>query len=117
MTSRTIRDAQADHLLTPENAALLLIDYQPLQGRSIVSMDQREMVANVVRVARLARAFGLPTIPSRIQQAGGQPTSWVQLACELQRDWNRSSTASDFRSILFGSGAGCVRQEPQGGEG
>ena len=29
MTSAPIRDPLADHLLTPENAAFLLIDYQP----------------------------------------------------------------------------------------
>jgi hypothetical protein len=29
MTSGTRRDPGADHLITPENAALLVIDYQP----------------------------------------------------------------------------------------
>ena len=29
MTSAPVRDPIADHLLTPQNAALLLIDYQP----------------------------------------------------------------------------------------
>jgi nicotinamidase-related amidase len=37
----------------------------------------------------------------RLIQAGGQPTSWVQLACELQRDWNRTKTAGRFAEILF----------------
>jgi hypothetical protein len=31
MTSAPIRDPLADHLITPQNAALLLIDYQPAQ--------------------------------------------------------------------------------------
>jgi hypothetical protein len=31
MTSQPIRDAIADHLITRENAALILIDYQPTQ--------------------------------------------------------------------------------------
>jgi hypothetical protein len=35
MTSAPIRDPLADHLLTPENAALLLIDYQPAQVASV----------------------------------------------------------------------------------
>jgi nicotinamidase-related amidase len=38
----------------------------------------------------------------RVVQAGAKPTSWVQLICELQRDWNRESTAPDFAKILFG---------------
>jgi hypothetical protein len=29
MTSARVRDPRADHLLTPQNAALLSIDYQP----------------------------------------------------------------------------------------
>ena len=37
----------------------------------------------------------------RLIQAGAQPTSWVQLACELQRDWNRDKTAPQFAQILF----------------
>ena len=29
MTSEAIRDPLADHLITPQNAALVVIDYQP----------------------------------------------------------------------------------------
>jgi hypothetical protein len=36
MTSAPVRDPLADHLLTPQNAALLLIDYQPQQPASTV---------------------------------------------------------------------------------
>jgi hypothetical protein len=35
MTSEPIRDPRADHLLTPQNCALVIIDYQPVQVRSI----------------------------------------------------------------------------------
>jgi nicotinamidase-related amidase len=38
----------------------------------------------------------------RIRQAGAHPVSWVQLICELQRDWNRSQTSTGFAQILFG---------------
>ena len=31
MTSAPVRDPLADHLLTPQNAAFLLIDYRPAQ--------------------------------------------------------------------------------------
>jgi nicotinamidase-related amidase len=37
----------------------------------------------------------------RLEQAGGKPTSWVQLICELQRDWNRKATVPGFAGILF----------------
>jgi len=34
-------------------------------------------------------------------QAGARPTSWVQVLCELQRDWSRKDTARPFAEILF----------------
>ena len=37
----------------------------------------------------------------RMIQAGAKPVSWVQLICELQRDWQRKNTAGDFAKILF----------------
>ncbi|HME03386.1 MAG TPA: isochorismatase family protein [Solirubrobacteraceae bacterium] len=39
---------------------------------------------------------------TRVTQAGAKPVSWVQLACELQRDWARTGTAPEFKEILFG---------------
>ena len=41
---------------------------------------------------------------ARVAQAGAHPVSWVQLICELQRDWNRGATRDDFTSILFEHG-------------
>jgi nicotinamidase-related amidase len=37
----------------------------------------------------------------RVVQAGARAASWVQLACELQRDWARTKTAPEFAEILF----------------
>src|SRR5260370_16550545 len=64
MTSQPIRDQVEDHLITPKNAALLLIDYQPPQVSSIVSMDHRTLVGNIVAVARLAKLYALPIVLS-----------------------------------------------------
>jgi nicotinamidase-related amidase len=209
MTSEPIRDPRADHLLTPQNCALVIIDYQPIQVRSIRSMDQDALVGRVVHLARFGMLYKLPvllstvnvstgqnqptiaplqdvlpgitaldrttinawedtefkeavraagrrklimaalwteaclTFPSldamregyetypvtdavggtspeahqagldRIAQAGGQPTSVVQVGCELQRDWARRETAEDFTQILFGGDrplAGALRK-------
>jgi nicotinamidase-related amidase len=186
-----------DHLLTPQNCALIVIDYQPVQVTSVASMDRRELVTNAVAVAKLARLYGVPVVLStvnvktgknaptvhqlqdvlgdvesydrttinawedeqflravkatgrkkllmcalwteacltfpaldalregyevypvvdavggtslkahdaalqRVIQAGAKPVGWVQLACELQRDWQRSQTAQKFAEILF----------------
>src|SRR5439155_3537543 len=196
----TPRDPVNDHLLTPQNCALLVIDYQPIQVTSVASRDRRELVNNIVAVARIAKLYKLPVVLStvnvktginqpmitqvtdilpgepidrttvnaweedfhaavkatgrnkllvcalwtevclcfpvldaikenyevypiidavggtsseahklaseahklalhRMIQAGAKPVSWVQLICELQRDWQRKNTAGDFAKI------------------
>jgi nicotinamidase-related amidase len=196
MTSAPVRDPLADHLITPQNAALLLIDYQPAQVASVRSIDHDLLVKNAVSTVRTISAFGVPlvhstvnvaagqgpTIPElatlaeddkpldrttvnswedtefvaavratgrrklilcalwtevcmafaaldalregyevypvvdaiggtsaeahraglqRVIQAGGQPVSWVSLACELQRDWARQDTVADVVEIVL----------------
>jgi nicotinamidase-related amidase len=197
MTSQPIRDQVDDHLITPKNAALLIIDYQPTQVSSIASIDHLTLVANIMAVAKLAKLYALPIVLStvnvktrlntptirqladvlagieafdrttinawedeefvaavratsrkklimtalwteacltfpaldalregyevypvvdavggtsveahraaleRIVQAGAQPTSVVQLLCELQRDWARTETVQTVTEILF----------------
>lgn len=200
MTSqKTVRDPIRDHLLTPQNAAVVIIDFQPVQVASIVSMERRELIANVVAVAKAAKLYGLPVVLStvnvatglntptirqltdvlgevepidrtsinawedehfvaavkatgrkklimvalwtevclafpaldaldegfdvypvvdavggtsviahragleRIVQAGARPITWIQLACELQRDWRREATKAGFADIVFSS--------------
>lgn len=193
----TIRDPLADHLLTPQNAALLIIDFQPVQVSSIVTMEKRLLISNVVNLAKTAKLYDLPVVLTtvnvatglntptitpitdvlpdakpidrtainawedddfvaavkatgrkklimvalwtevclvfpaldalaegydvfavvdavggtsqlahqagidRVVQAGGKPVSWIQVACELQRDWNRKATAGGFADIVL----------------
>jgi nicotinamidase-related amidase len=37
----------------------------------------------------------------RVVQAGAVPISWVSLACELQRDWNRLETVPQIVEIVL----------------
>ena len=37
----------------------------------------------------------------RVILAGGQPVSWVSLACELQRDWARVETVPQVIQIVL----------------
>lgn len=71
MTSQPRRNPLTDPLLTPENAALILIDYQPPQINTIRSMDSRELIANAVSLAQTAKAYGLPMILSTVGVASG----------------------------------------------
>ena len=57
MTSEPIRGPVTDHLLTPQNGALVVIDYQPSQIQAARSIDHDIPVDNVVSVTRLAQTF------------------------------------------------------------
>lgn len=72
MTSETRRDPVSDRLLTPENSAFIVIDYQPIQVSSIRSMDQRELVFNIVNTAKAAVNYGLPIVHSTVNVATGR---------------------------------------------
>jgi len=76
MTSAPVRDPIADHLLTPENAAFLLIDYQPAQISAVRSMDRALLLKNVVSTVRTIKTFGVPVVHSTVNVATGrgQPT-------------------------------------------
>jgi hypothetical protein len=52
MTSALMRDPLSDHLITPQNAALLFIDYQPSQLATVRSMDRDLLVKNAVSTVR-----------------------------------------------------------------
>ena len=71
MTSETIRDPKADHLLTPQNSALIVIDYQPVQVNSIASMDRQLLVNNIVGTAKAGLTYGLPIIHSTVNVKTG----------------------------------------------
>jgi nicotinamidase-related amidase len=66
MTSQAIRDPLADHLITPQNATFVLIDYQPSQFATVRSMDAALLLKNIVSTVKTARAFGLPIVHSTV---------------------------------------------------
>lgn len=56
MSSEPIRDPKSDRLLTPQNAAFVIIDYQPVQVNSIASMDRLLLLNNIAGCASAAVA-------------------------------------------------------------
>ena len=78
MTSEAIRDPLKDHLLTPQNSAFIIIDYQPIQVSSIRSMDQRELVFNIVHTAKAAVNYRLPIVHSTVNVATGRNKGPIQ---------------------------------------
>lgn len=71
MTSEAIRDPRGDHLLTPQNSAFIIIDYQPVQVNSIASMDRQLLINNIVGASKAAVAYGLPIVHSTVNVETG----------------------------------------------
>ena len=81
MKSETTRNPQTDHLITPENSALLIIDYQPIQVSSIRSMPREELLFNIVGTTKAALNYGVPIIHSTVNVVSGRNKPPIQ---ELQ---------------------------------
>jgi nicotinamidase-related amidase len=86
MTSQPVRDPLADHLITPENAAFVLIDYQPEQIAAVGSMDHEELLKNAVSTVRTVKTFGVPVIHSTVNVASGQVGPTLPELAELLED-------------------------------
>src|SRR6476619_1755049 len=85
MSSLPIRDQKRDHLLTPENSVVIIIDYQPTQVGSIESMDKNTMVKNVVALIKLAKVFKMPIVVSTVNvKAAGLKSTIPQIAHEVK---------------------------------
>jgi nicotinamidase-related amidase len=54
--------AQVPSLLTPENAALILIDHQPQMAFGVQSIDKQTLINNVTGLAKAAKVFKVPTV-------------------------------------------------------
>ena len=86
MASLPVRDPVGDHLLTPKNSALLLIDYQPPQFAAVNSIDRDLLLENIVSTVKTAKAFDLPIVHSTINVATGRSESTVPRLAELLQD-------------------------------
>jgi nicotinamidase-related amidase len=86
MTSQAIRDPLADHLLTPQNSAFVIIDYQPEQFATVRSMDTDLLLQNAVSTVRTVKTFGLPVVHSTVNVASGQTQPTVHELAELLED-------------------------------
>jgi nicotinamidase-related amidase len=110
MTSEPARDPASDHLLTPRNSALVVIDYQPSQLQAMSSMDRDLLLDNIVSVARLARTFDLPVVLSTVNVASGQGHTLPELKAalpdtvEIDRTTMNAWEDSEFRRAIEATG-------------
>jgi nicotinamidase-related amidase len=87
MASSTTRDPLGDHLLTPQNAAMVVIDYQPSQFAAVRSMDHELLLENIVSTVKTAKAFGVPIVHSTVNVASGRQQPTVPELAELLEDY------------------------------
>jgi len=111
MASESIRDPIGDILLTPKNAAFVIIDYQPVQVNSIASMDRQLLINNIVGASKAARAYGLPIIHSTVNVKTGlnkPPIPQVRKALEGIPTYDRTTINSwedvEFRAAVKEAG-------------
>jgi nicotinamidase-related amidase len=86
MSSAPIRDPLADHLLTPENAAFLIVDYQPSQLGAVRSMDHDLLLKNAVSTVRTIKTFGVPVVHSTVNVASGRGKPTLPELADLLTD-------------------------------
>ncbi|HXA34507.1 MAG TPA: hydrolase [Acidimicrobiales bacterium] len=110
MTSEPIRDPLADPLLTPQNAALVIIDYQPSQMQTVSSMEHDLLLDNIVSVARLGKTYDLPIVLSTVNVANGQGPTLPELKAvladndEIDRTAINSWEDVEFRQAVESTG-------------
>ena len=72
--------------ITPQNAALAVIDYQPSQFAAVRSMDAGLLLENIVATVKLAKHHGVPVVHSTINAAGGAGPTVPELAVLMEDD-------------------------------
>jgi nicotinamidase-related amidase len=106
-----VRDPSADYLLTPQNAAVVFIDYQEGQYATVGSATREEIDLGAVTLAKLAHAYDLPTILTTVAVGMGVNQATVpELTAELpgipeiDRTGVNSWEDADFRAAVQATG-------------
>jgi len=88
---QTFTKVGLDALLTPENCALLLIDHQPFQLANVHSHEPTLVINNATALAKTAKAYGIPTILSTVnEERGGLIFKQIQAVFPDQKTINRT---------------------------
>ncbi|MDO5604175.1 MAG: isochorismatase family protein, partial [Paracoccus sp. (in: a-proteobacteria)] len=106
-----IRDPASDRLLTPQNCAIALIDYQPEQYRTVTSSTPEEINLNVVALCKFARAYDVPVIVSTVGVDMGVNTGtaaeiMAELpgVAEIDRTGVNAWEDEEFRNAILATG-------------
>jgi nicotinamidase-related amidase len=70
---------QYHKLYTPQDSAVVFIDFQPQMTFGVANMDRATMINNVVLLAKVAKEFGVPTVLTSVETEGFSGYVWPQL--------------------------------------
>ena len=104
------RDPSNDSLITPQNAVLALIDYQPEQYAGVGTMGHKELLEHVTVLGRVATAFELPVVLSTVYVKHGMSGTNPELrealpgVPEIDRTTLNSWEDPDFRAAVERTG-------------
>lgn len=105
-----IRDPQNDSLITPQNAVLAFIDYQPEQYAGVTSVAHDELLEHVTMLGRVATTFELPVVLSTVYVKHGMSGTNPELrealpgVPEIDRTSMNSWEDPDFRAAVEKTG-------------
>ena len=66
-------------LLTPQNCAVIFIDYQPQMIFGVANIDRQTMLNNVLVLGKAAKTFGTPVILTSVETKGFSGNTWPAL--------------------------------------
>ena len=66
-------------LYTPQDSAVVFIDFQPQMTFGVASMDRALMINNVLLLAKVAKEFGVPAVLTSVETEGFSGYVWPQL--------------------------------------
>jgi nicotinamidase-related amidase len=66
-------------LLTPQNCAVVLIDYQPQMIFGVANIDRQTMLNNVLVLAKAAKTFKVPVVLTAVETKGFSGNTWPAL--------------------------------------
>lgn len=106
-----IRDPEFDHLLTPQNCAIALIDYQEGQYATVGSTSREEIDLGVVTLAQLATDYEIPTVVSTVAVGMGVHGPTVDAVArelpgisDIDRTGVNSWEDAEFRAAIEATG-------------